>query len=521
VLLERGIGELGLFEDMLKTIFVAVVGGLILWAVQNHLKEVPSATYSVSDAIEIVNPKGNSEYAQEIVVNNSGQSVVKNISIKVPRHISTYKLTKHSSQIKEQAFSELNSFELVYPELPTKQKIKLLVRYDFTPMDKGWISINHADGNALVQESQTSPFNYLWLWLAFVGGGLTSSFGEIRRWKRESFRKWAKDEYLYSDSKPWFASASEWSEMQFEAIERHLREYGNYGFSKVETSAYYLLLNRRKPSSLSEEYWSKLQNHAEELLMSGFSKDITRYSKTEKLVDLFKLKKPESLSVEKWTSFESSLEKQLISNLLPSHMMLEDYVKILTPNNSLLNSLPEEVANKIRSLAQRYYSEDLTSSVNVAREQTPYKILRTARLDLLSEELATTIKNKITKLTRLQELPSTLNAYNLEIFIAKGRQDWMSEDEYKSICDFVSNSKSLSDEKKALSQSKHEIDAIKDETEKNAEQVKDQLDFIDKLLSNPASIERVEDYDKTFSKGNWRNLSLIASLLIKPKARDD
>jgi hypothetical protein len=201
--------------------------------------------------------------------------------------------------------------------------------------------------------------------------------------------------------------------------------------------------------------------------------------------------------------------------------MLEDYVKILTPNNSLLNSLPEEVANKIRSLAQRYYSEDLTSSVNVAREQTPYKILRTARLDLLSEELATTIKNKITKLTRLQELPSTLNAYNLEIFIAKGRQDWMSEDEYKSICDFVSNSKSLSDEKKALSQSKHEIDAIKDETEKNAEQVKDQLDFIDKLLSNPASIERVEDYDKTFSKGNWRNLSLIASLLIKPKARDD
>lgn len=505
---------------MLKTILVAVIGGLILFVVQNKLKDIPTATYSVSDAIEIANPKGNSEFAQEIVVNNFGQTLVKNISIKVPQSLTTYKLTKHSNQISERVFKEAGRFELVYPELSPKQQFRLLVRYDGLPMAKDWISISHDDGNAKVQDTQNASINYFWIWLAFFSGTLVSSINEIRRWKRESYSKWAKSEDVYVNKKPWYAFPSEWPEMQFEAIKRHLSEGGEYSFSKVQESTYYQLLNRSKPTLLTKENWLTLQSQAVELLMARFSREVTTYANTEKLMDLLKLEKPEALPIEKWSVFESSLKERLVSKLLPANMRSEDYVNILNSNNALLKRLPEEFANEVRDKARSYYSEYLTSRDCIYRATTPYEILKTARLDLLSEQQAKSVRDEILRIVRQSESPTKWTVEQLKYFVSKGKQEWMSEAEFESINTLISQFDSLLEERRLLSEreqklqrAEYEVASIKGEAESYRKRVKDQLDFIDKILSDPNSMERVEDYDMTFSKGNWMNLAKVAGLL--------
>lgn len=209
---------------MLKSLFVAIVGGLILWFAQNYFRDVPTATYSISSGVEIPNSQGSAESAQEISVVNSGNSAVKLISIKMPFRINSYKLTKHSNLIKEEVVSDANGFELVYPELPQGQKIGLLIRYNGGPIAKSLISISHANGIAQAQENQTSSINITWVWIAYVLGVLTQSFGDIRRMKRESFLKWSDDVNIFRDDIPWFAFSKEWSEMQFEGIRKILEK---------------------------------------------------------------------------------------------------------------------------------------------------------------------------------------------------------------------------------------------------------------------------------------------------------
>jgi len=495
---------------MLKKILITVAAGLILWFVQDHFKEMPTATYIVSDAIEIPSAKGSPEYAQELSIINSGRSVVNAISIKVPRHISTYKLTKHSNQIQEKTFSEANNFELVYPELPSGQKIRLLIRYDAAPIEKSWISISHANGNAEAQENQSPKINYLWIWLAFMVGTLSQATGDIRKWKRESFGKWSDRETLYQNKKPWYATSAEWSEMQFDAIHRAIHRYD---FSGIKETSYYQLLNRPKPTLLAEEKWITLQKDASDLLMARLSKEITGFSSTEKLVDFFKLQKPEALSNELWTGFQHSLVAQLKTRLLKPYMHAEEYVSILDVNNSILSKLPEAVVTEIRELAQKYYADCLTSRETLERRSDPSETLKTARLDLLTENQSTSVKNIILRFARMKEMPSGWGLHELELFISKGKPDWMEEKEFYSICEFVTQAKSLSEDRDELHRQQGELKSKQIEAEGLKEHVLAQLDLIDKVITNPSAVERIEDYDVTFAPGNRKNLELVATLL--------
>lgn len=496
---------------MIKNLFVALVAGFILWAFDDFHKDRPTVTYIISDAIEIPGPKGDPEYAQEVLVINSGPSVARAISIKVPHHISTHKLTKHSNQIEENIFSEANSFELVYPELPSEQKIRVLLRYDGDPIEKDWISISHADGNAQAQENEAPDTNYFLIWLAFLFGMLTQIIGDFRKWKREALTKWADKEDVMRNDKPWYASSAEWSEMQFEAINRCLNRYN---YSDVKETFCYQLLNHSKPALLPEEKWMLLQKEASDLLMAKFSKEVTWYTRIEKLVDFYKLEKPEALSIELWSNFKKLVIEMLTKQLLPRYS--DDYeqlVAILDADNVTLKNLSETDADKIRKTAQELYTNYLSSYETLGRRSDPLTILKEARFDLLTKEQKDRIEEKVLQFARMQKMPSSWDIHTLEKFISKKRPEWMPENEFKSICELVTQSKSLSEKCEVLNSQQAKLASTRLETEKLMNRVLSQLDLIDRIITNPDVIEKIEDYDQTFAPGNKQNLRLIASLL--------
>lgn len=110
-------------------------------------------------------------------------------------------------------------------------------------------------------------------------------------------------------------------------------------------------------------------------------------------------------------------------------------------------------------------------------------------------------------------MPSDWGIKELDFFISKGRPEWMQEEEFSSICKIVSQTKTLSDESNALRQQEIKLSSEKLEAENLMKRVLAQLDLIDRVLTNPNSIEKIEDYDQTFAPGNRKNLELVASLL--------
>lgn len=496
---------------MLKNILILVIGSLLVWAAQEHFKDVPSVTYVVSDAIEIVGSQG-AEYAQEVSVSNSGNKAAQAISIKVPRHITSYKLTKHSEIVKEQVVSEANRFELVYPELPSSQKLKMLIRYEGSSMGRDWVSVSYADGNAQSMDKQTAPINYFYLWVAFSLGNLMYFLLDVRKYKRDAFKNWGRHGDEFRDKKPWFATSAEWSEMQFETINRWL---GQYQYTpSIQHTRSYILLNKPKPELLSQEHWVKLQNEAISNLKEAIQKKITRYAKAGELVDLLNISKPEAFPLQNWTDIQTSINEQIVANLLPRHISDSDLIELLKPDNLLLKDLPRPLVSTIMEKAQRRYSEYLIENT-LNRVLDPHVTATTAHFDLLVPARAERIKSYLQKLARLDEMPSYWGLYELQGFISKGKPAWMKDDEFDSLLQFVSQLKSLSDDRSALQQKEKDLASTTSKAENLKSRVLVQLELIDKVLSEPDSIDKIEDYDNTFAPGNLKNLELVANTLKK------
>lgn len=493
---------------MLNNLIVLIVGSLIVWFVQDHFKDVPAVTYSVSDGIEIVGSQGKSEYAQEIAVLNSGKRTANTVSVKIPRHISSYKLTKHSNLIAEKAFSEANSFELVYPELPTEQKIKLLVRYEGSPISSDWISINHADGNAQPQDKQSSKTNYLWIWIAFWLGLGSSFILDIRSFKKKWFRNWPDNKALFRDDKPWFCTASEWKELQAEAIERSLERYS---YDPIEQRLSYLLLSRMKPALMPDEQWSKLQRQAAKLLKEHLSREVTIYASKEKLLDLLKIKKPVSFPLEGWNEVQKSIHLRIKTTLLPEHIRSGDLVKILEDNSPALRDLPEALAAEIRETAQLlYFRKSIEKCIDDYRG---LQNLDDVRLDLLNNDQQAKLQELFVQAARLRSMPRSWDIQGLQQFVSQGKPGWISDGEFDDVRRLVLEASSLSNDHDTLNTRLSELaDTIAD-VEILKQRVLAQLSLIDRVLTNPSSIDNIENYDATFAPGNRRNLETVASLL--------
>ena len=65
-----------------------------------------------------------------------------------------------------------------------------------------------------------------------------------------------------------------------------------------------------------------------------------------------------------------------------------------------------------------------------------------------------------------------------------------------------------------LTKKEKQIYSDKDVLNATQNKVLSQLKFIDTLLSNPREIDRIEDYESTFSRINYENLKKIAQILI-------
>lgn len=496
--------------DVMKSLIISVVAALLVWSVQNYFKDIPAATYWVTNPIEIPGTHGEKEYAQEVVIENSGAGILKDVSVRVPYSISSYTLEKPPGLVVERLGENIKNFELVYPDLPVGQKLNLQLRYSGKPIERKWFTVIHSAGAAKSQDGQQNTVGWTWIWVGFSSAMILSSLMDFRRSRRDMFLKYADATNSFRNEKPWYLSGSEWPEVQAEAITRLMERY-RYG--RIQESEAYRLLSREKPKLLDEKRWTDLQVVASSKVLESFTRQINCRSSSASIADAFKIKKPENMSAEDWGAVSNHLSDCLSEKLVYGFSGGGRLVNALVSDVEKIKGIPDELHNEIvKTIRERYAHSILMGLVKpFARVDA---ILDGARLDLLTPEQSREIKEVSMLVKRMSGLPQRWDLYHLSDFVGKGCPEWFDKEDFKYLEGFVSDSRKLANGLAEVEKIKAELQ-LKDVTSTALiNKVTSQLFLIDRVLSDPREVNKIEDYDITFAPGNRRNLEKIAEILM-------
>lgn len=494
---------------MLKTLISGLVVLVIAWIAAYQLENTPALSYLVSDPIEIGNQLGNPEYVQEIAVFNTGRVMVKAVSIKVPHGISSYQLRKHSNLAKEASINGPSRFELLYPELPPDQRISVVVQYEGSPIPREWITVFSDGGYVQPQEKAEKQINPFIVAILFLSGFLFSLLLHVRKQKQTDYVLVATDEELLCNNKPWFVTRAEWPHVLYDAIAMRL----SMDHASEPTSSFACkVLSHEKPLLIRNEQWVELKIKACDSILIDSARISERGTTKAKLLELVKLIKPEMLPWYVWEKYQDAISERLFELLLPQNAGEADLEKLLTPGATALRDIPEQLAHQLRSTAQEQY---LCRLIVRATESwgDPRTILQTARLEFLNESQKLSIENYVKQLTRLRNMPKHWQLAELRAFLAAGQPEWMPETEYSALSEFVERLDNVDDEWEIITVREQQAKRDQDYADTLRKRALAQLGLIDRVLTNPETVDTLEDYSKALEPGYRKSLERVAWLL--------
>lgn len=423
----------------MRNFVITVVGALFVWFVQGYFKDVPVATYSVTNPIEIPGTQGEKEYAQEVVIENSGAGSLKDVSIRVPYSISSYTLERPPGLVAERLGGNVKNFELVYPDLPVGQKLNLQIRYSGQPIQKKWFIVIHSAGAAKNKDDEKNSVGWSWIWTGFFSALLFWSLMDHHRTRRDTFLKYAGAADCFRNEKPWYLFGGEWPEVQVEAINRLMNKTL---YNRIQESEAYLLLGRERPKLLDEERWSALQVIASDKVLELFTRKINCNTSLPSIVDAFKIKKPEGMSAGVWESISAHLSDCLYEKLVFGYFGCDRLLNTLVFDMERIKGIPDAVYSRVLGAVRERYANSLLVELSKSFKRVD-AVLDAARLDLLTPEQSREVKEFSMLMKRMNGLPQRWDLYNLTNFINKGCPEWFDQEDFKFLVAFVSDSKRL------------------------------------------------------------------------------
>ncbi len=539
------------------TLIVSVVAGIVIY---DYQKEEPELRFTLSDSIPTsFFTSGKTANIQQLEVVNVGNKHAEKIIIKVNGKIQHFQLNKHSSSDVEKTFENSNGIEIVYPELPPEGKISIVLSSD-SPLNDSSLHIAYRNGQAIKafgQDGGPSLAEFILFWSPFgfyLLLILWQSFSMYIDWYCKQYRD------LQKNKKPWFITTEKWIELREKAVEEYFNYESIYDVSSAERSKVYLALNSGKFEFLSENEWNNLSNAAVKEFSSILELLIMKSGLSVwQLERLYKLDKPENYSSTKWSEFKDKLDGQYVDALISeasqsflNTMNLREKTSIQTSlvsserdRRRLVSSLSDLYAARLaRDLLVEYNSVSFLDSHDLkgVEEHAKNRLQNLAyRLQLSSKfgvyfsndkakkflqeekeewvkdsdhklmvEHANSIVEASSKSTKYNKMLGLFDAILYKITFPSSKPEELSEREWKEIQTIEDRIvKDLSDNEKILAEI-HEkeliIPHLKDKLDK-------QLRLINEVLNDPTAIDRIEEYDETFAKGNFDNLRKVSEIL--------
>lgn len=562
-----------LIKILIIPILIGIIGTIFSYFLNQQKADV---RYTLSEKIPM-NISGSMlpEAIQQIIVKNVGNSKAEKIVVSIQKKIVSFELLKYSQGDTFQKFLNSNSFELIYPELPPQGSFVFIIKSKDNGIKNEDVIIKHNKGIAVEALSNQRSSITLLIDLIILFILVTISIFYFREVAISSWEYKARysgyENYILILKKktPLYISKEKWESIRKEALETLAKDIYISKYN-IEESISYKLLESTKPSYLNEEEWSflkeKFNTTVATTLMSAISEEV--YS-TDTILKLLRIKKPINFLDSKWVEFQKKAYEKFIIILSDKSVFLLSISNLLKAINvDKPNEIPAIYWDKyISILKDKYYQEILRE---LLASDEPNKFLDSQELQVISDDMRERLTRYSYKVEKIKYF-SIFTTPDANRLLKSERPKWITDEDYKHIVkraeeiielekqkelymykleiikniiseNSIPDTKSIflddkewiiiqnihrklysidynnkKNEELTIELSKKTSQLTSDLTNLNElrEKIKSQLNIIHELLSDPNSIERIEDYENIFAAGNYKNLKRISEYIKK------
>lgn len=336
----------------------------------------------------------------------------------------------------------------------------------------------------------------------------------LKNLRIEYNRTYSEYEYImaFSILRPELVEEAKWNEER----ERLLSNYKDYCISRCynfydipNTAVYFdnvlssIILSDIEKSKIKQDikqWWLKNLKQ----WINGLSSD----SDKKYIEQFFQTEKPNYFTQSEWESIKKITNDKYLEIILYklSYSSKDDYEKILRKEKHEINYLPEDCCKKIKKYTEQLYCLSIMEdSLILSRKELVDKYDFT----LLESNRITAILKLIDKAHSIEKLLNSPveGIDKLEIPESVEKSFWNSIIEYRT-------------KNAELNDKLQEVNNEELKLKVKIEKVLRQLTFINTILDSPDEIDRIEDYEDLFSKGNYENLRKIKGLLESNNTRE-
>lgn len=540
---------------MSKLVFplIVVIAGALLTFYLNKKSSI--LIYSITDPIPAEFQDGDTSKIQQLTVVNDGDLASKNIRVSVSENLSQIKLYPHVNSISSQFARSENSFDLNYGDLPPNESFKIVVKSN-SPVSESSLVIVSDEGrasNALKGKSKPLTDSLLSLLPPLIY--ITLIFWQARKFTISTYK--TSSDTPERTKKPWFFSLETWQEVFKESVEHKIKNEFKFITNEVSESFTFKFLDQTRSQYLKESDWDELIKIAQEKLASTIMKSLyTRYSFSN-IIDEFPTKRPNNFKESEWQKLQNEVSKIYVLKESQVYIPLSEresrYTSLLKqPRPQVISSDDWKIRQNYLGEAYLYFvcekifnSEDLARTLSEVKidelPESSYKdgaireIINFIRMTSLDFEACNAILGMQrpswiadSEFRRIKNLASenfkTLTELRDAKEILKAAEEMISR---KPIS--VSTNNPISEKIKQIDQKLEQLlddrDDVASQRKKLAteilktneirEKVTKQLDKINEIFSNSATISRIETYDDLFSSGNWEILKKLSNFIHK------
>lgn len=317
---------------------------------------------------------------------------------------------------------------------------------------------------------------------------------------------YSKNDYveILSISKPDLVEESVWlieREKIFSSYEEFIKSrcYDIYNVSKTDQFIKDALdintisdIEKNKIKQDIEQWWLKNL----EQWIRGLASD----SGKNYIEQIFQTKKPDCFTPSEWETINNTANDKYLEIVLYElfYSSKEDYEKLLKNENSKINNLPDDCRKKIRKYAEQLYCLSIMEDSFILSYE---ELVDKYNFDLFDSKRIIRLIQSIDKNQSIEKLVNSPveNINKLDVPKTVDESFWNSIIEYRT-------------QKAELNNKLQKMNSEESKLKLKIEKVSKQLDFINSFLDSPDTIDRVEDYDDLFSKGNYENLKKLKNL---------
>ena len=336
----------------------------------------------------------------------------------------------------------------------------------------------------------------------------------LKNLRIEYNRTYSENDYIraFSILRPELVEESKWNEER----ERLLSNYKDYCISRCynfydipNTAVYFdnvlssIILSDIEKSKIKQDikqWWLKNLKQ----WINGLSSD----SDKNYIEQIFQTKKPDCFTPSEWESINNTANDKYLEIVLYElfYSSKEDYEKLLKNENSKINNLPDDCRKKIRKYAEQLYCLSIMEDSLILSHK---ELVDKYDFTLLESKRITAILKLIDKAHSIEKLLNSPveGIDKLEIPESVEKSFWNSIIEYRT-------------KNAELNDKLQEVNNEELKLKVKIEKVLSQLTFINTILDSPDEIDRIEDYEDLFSKGNYENLRKIKDLLESNNTRE-